>query len=487
MTNKPLLASLAIRSRLITLVLLLVASSWLNANPLLPGGETTAASLKGKHAFSQPAANMSLEERMNFNLGEAIFDKLWVSSPSSTTASDGLGPLYNARSCLRCHVNNGRGKPPEPNQAQSNARSLFLRLSIPPQNAEDQQALASGKLVAIPEPVYGAQLQDQSIQGLAAEGQVRLTYTYSTLTLAGGEEVELRQPHYSIDRLAYGNLHPQLRTSARITPPMLGLGLLEAIPESELEKNVASQQKHPAISGKLNKVWDHQLQKTVVGRFGWKAIQPNLKQQNAAAFIEDIGISTTIFPQGYGGCTSAQTDCRLLPDGNSEHLGGVEASPVMTQVLEFYTQTLAVPPRRNAQDAQVLAGEQIFKQLDCAACHRPNYTTAKSTSSHPINSLLENQSIWPYTDLLLHDMGAGLADNHSEFLAKGNQWRTPPLWGVGLTQLISGHSQLLHDGRARSIQEAILWHGGEAQASKQQFIALPKDQRQQLIHFVESL
>lgn len=482
MTNKTLLANLAIRSRLVTLALLLVASSWLNANPLLPGGETTTSSLSGKHSFSQYAANMSLEERMTFNLGQAIFGKLWVSSPSSTTASDGLGPLYNARSCLRCHVNTGRGKPPEPDQAQSNARSLFLRLSIPPQNAEDQQALASGKLAAIPEPIYGAQLQDQSIQGLAAEGQVRLTYTYSTLTLAGGEEVELRQPHYSIDQLAYGDLHPQLRTSARVTPPMLGLGLLEAIPESELEKNVATQKNHPLIAGKLNKVWDHQQQKTVVGRFGWKAIHPSLKQQNAAAFIEDIGISTTIFPQGYGGCTSAQTDCRLLPDGNSEHLGGVEASPIMTQVLEFYTQTLAVPPRRNAQDAQVLAGEKIFKQLDCAACHRPNYTTAKNALP-----LLKNQSIWPYTDLLLHDMGAGLADKHSEFLASGSQWRTPPLWGVGLTQLISGHSQLLHDGRARSIQEAILWHGGEAQASKQQFIALPKDQRQQLIHFVESL
>lgn len=482
MSNKTLLANLTINSRLATLVLLLVVSSWLNATPLLPGGETTATHLKGRHSFSQPATNMSLEERMDFNLGQAIFGKLWVSSPASTTASDGLGPLYNARSCLRCHVNNGRGKPPEPDTENANARSLFLRLSIPPQNSDHQKILASGKVAAIPEPVYGGQLQDQSIQGLAAEGRVSLTYTYSTLTLAGGEQVKLRQPHYSIRQLAYGDLHPQVQTSARVTPPMLGLGLLEAIPESELEKNVATQKAHPVIAGKLNRVWDYQAQKTAVGRFGWKAIHPSIKQQNAAAFIEDIGISTTIFPQGYGGCTSAQTDCRLLPDGNSEHLGGVEASPVMTQVLEFYTQTLAVPPRRNAQDAPVLAGEKLFKQLDCAACHRPHYTTAKNAQP-----LLANQSIWPYTDLLLHDMGEGLADNHSEFLAKGSQWRTPPLWGVGLTQLISGHSQLLHDGRARSIQEAILWHGGEAEASKQQFITLPKHQRQQLIKFVESL
>jgi len=482
MTNTTLLAKVASGSSIILLSLLPLASFGLNANPLLPGGETTFNTIADKNAFTQPAANMSLDERMSFNLGQAIFAKLWVSSPSSTTASDGLGPLYNARSCLSCHINNGRGHPPEADQLQTNARSLFLRLSIPPQNKKHQEALASGKTPFIPEPVYGGQLQDQSIQGLAAEGRIRLTYTYKTLVLAGGEQVELRQPHYTIDQLAYGDLHPQLRTSARVTPPMHGLGLLEAIPESELQNNVATQQKHPLISGKLNQVWDHQQQKTVIGRFGWKAVQPSLKQQNAAAFIEDIGISTDIFSQGYGGCTSAQTACRKLPDGNSEHLGGVEASPVMTEVLEFYTQTLAVPPRRNSQDKKVQAGEKLFYQLDCASCHRPHYITAKN--AHP---LLANQSIWPYTDLLLHDMGKGLADNHNEFLAEGNEWRTPPLWGIGLTQKVSGHTQLLHDGRARNVQEAILWHGGEAEASKQQFMALPKNQRQQLIHFVESL
>ena len=482
MPNKPLLAKFVTSSRVVLLLLLLVISSWLNANPQLPAGETTATRLTGQHSFSQHAANMTLEQRMDFNLGKAIFGKLWVSSPSSTTASDGLGPLYNARSCLRCHTNNGRGKPPEPDIANANARSLFLRLSIPPQNQQQQALLASGKHAFIPEPVYGGQLQDQSIQGLAAEGRVKLTYTVQTLTLAGGEQVELRQPHYSITKLAYGELHPQLRTSARVTPPMPGLGLLEAIPDSELQNNLAAQKNHPKIAGQLNQVWDIQQQKTVIGRFGWKAIHPSIKQQNAAAFIEDIGISTDIFPHGYGGCTSAQIDCRKLPDGNSEHLGGVEASPLMTEVLEFYVRTLAVPPRRNAEHPDVLAGEKLFKQLDCAACHRPHYVTDKN--AHP---LLASQSIWPYTDLLLHNMGEGLADEHSEFLAKGNQWRTPALWGVGLTQIISGHSQLLHDGRARNVQEAILWHGGEAKDSKQQFMALPKIQRQQLIDFVESL
>ncbi|HKM14501.1 MAG TPA: di-heme oxidoredictase family protein [Marinospirillum sp.] len=481
MPNKPLLARL-VSSKVASLLLLLIVSSWLNANPQLPAGETTATRLAGKHSFSQHAANMTLEQRMDFNLGQAIFGKLWVSSPSSTTASDGLGPLYNARSCLNCHTNNGRGQPPKPDTASANARSLFLRLSIPPQNQQQQALLTSGKQAFIPEPVYGGQLQDQSVQGLVAEGQVTLNYTFQTLALAGGEQVELRQPHYSITKPAYGELHPQLRTSARVTPPMPGLGLLEAISESELHNNVAAQKNHPEIAGQLNHVWDIQQQKTVIGRFGWKAIQPNLKQQNAAAFIEDIGISSAIFPQGYGGCTSTQSDCRRLPDGNSEHLGGVEASPLMTEVLEFYVRTLAIPPRRNAQKPEVLAGEKIFQQLDCAACHRPHYVTEKN--AHP---LLASQSIWPYTDLLLHNMGDGLADEHSEFLAKGNQWRTPALWGVGLTQLVSGHSQLLHDGRARNVQEAILWHGGEAESSKQQFMALPKHQRQQLIHFVESL
>lgn len=482
MTNKTLLAKLTVSSRLHLLLLLLTASFGINANPQFPGDKTTANHLNGKHTFLQHFANISLQERMDFNLGQAIFEKLWVSSPSSTTASDGLGPLYNARSCLRCHINNGRGHPPEANQQQANTRSLFLRLSIPPQNEQDKKLLASGEQAFIPEPIYGGQLQDQSIQGLAAEGRVRLTYTVQTQTLAGGEKVELRQPHYSIDKLAYGELHPQLRISARVAPPMPGLGLLEAIPESELHSNVLTQQKHPKIAGQLNQVWDIQQQKLTIGRFGWKAIHPSIKQQNAAALIEDIGISTNIYPQGYGGCTSAQSDCRKLPDGNSEHLGGVEASPLMTEVLAFYVRNLAVAPRRNAQQPKVLAGEKLFQQLDCAACHRPNYTTEKN--AHP---RLASQSIWPYTDLLLHNMGEGLADKHSEFLAKGNQWRTPALWGVGLTQMISGHSQLLHDGRARNVQEAILWHGGEAEHSKQQFISLPKNKRQQLIHFVESL
>lgn len=468
-------------SRYTLLVWLLVAASSTLANPEKPGGAVTLPNLLGSKSFSQPAPDMTLEQRMTFNLGRSIFTKLWVSSPASTTASDGLGPLYNARSCLQCHANNGRGHPPEPDSDRPHSISLLLRMSIPAQDEHQQAQLDQGQLGFIPEPVYGGQLQDQSVQGLAAEGRVQVQYSDQTVEFPDGEIVTLRQPHYHITALAYGELHKDLRLSARVAPPMHGLGLLEAIPEAELQKNV-EQQQELFISGRLNQVWDIQHQKTAVGRFGWKASHPSLKQQNAAAMIEDMGISSDLFPQGYGGCTASQDHCRRLPDGNSPHLDGVEASVAMTEVLEFYTRTLAVPPRRHQQHPDVLAGEKLFHQTGCQSCHRPSYTTRLDA-----NPLLAGQTIWPYTDLLLHDMGAGLADQHSEFLASGAEWRTPPLWGIGLTAVVSGHTQLLHDGRARNVQEAILWHGGEAEQVKQAFMNLPQQQRQQLIQFVESL
>lgn len=469
-------------SRLTLLSGLLVATPLLFANPQQPGGTTTLPTPQAAKSFSQPAANMTLEQRMDFNLGRSIFTKLWVSSPASTTASDGLGPLYNARSCLQCHANNGRGRPPEPDSDQPHAISLLLHLSIPAQDEHQQTLLDQGSLGHIPDPVYGSQLQDQSVQGLVAEGQVQVQYHYQTIQFPDGETVTLRRPEYSISQSAYGSLHPDLRLSARVAPPMHGLGLLEAIPEAELQKNVEQQQKAGQVSGRVNRVWDIQQQTTATGRFGWKATHPRLKQQNAAALFEDIGISSDLFPQGYGGCTSQQTDCRRLPDGNSPHLDGVEASIAMTDLLEFYTRTLAVPPRRNAQHPDVLAGEKLFHQVGCQSCHRPSYITDKNALP-----LLAEQQIWPYTDLLLHDMGAGLADQHSEFLASGAEWRTPPLWGIGLTAVVSGHTQLLHDGRARNLQEAILWHGGEAEEVRQAYMKLSRQERQQLIQFVESL
>lgn len=449
-----------------------------------PGGEATQSRAVSRGVLQQFSATLPLDARMDVTLGRSIFNKLWVSSPSSTTASDGLGPLFNARSCAGCHLQNGRGRTPDTHQNEDKAVSLLLRLSVPqPESMSPAHAEQYKTLGLIPEPVYGAQLQNFSVQGLPAEGQLKVSYEPLSVFFADGEEVILQKPIYSIESLSYGELSTEVRMSARIAPPMHGLGLLEAISEDDLLANEASEAwLELGINGHLNRVWDRQHQQTRIGRFGWKALHPSLHQQNAAALFEDIGISSTFFPEGFGACTPAQTQCLGLPDGNSPHLDGVEASNAMVDLLTSYTRHLAVVDRFESDDETHRQGRQLFYEVGCHACHRPSYQTSSSAPEG-----LANLTIWPYTDLLLHDMGDGLADDHAEFDAKGREWKTPPLWGVGLAPEINGSRHLLHDGRARNVLEAILWHGGEAQMVRDRFLALDKTSREALLLFIESL
>ncbi|WP_286240678.1 di-heme oxidoredictase family protein [Neptuniibacter halophilus] len=448
------------------------------------GGATTHYKAADSKAFSHPAANMPFAQQMDYRLGLGIFKKLWVAAPSSTTASDGLGPLYNARSCMQCHRNNGRGHTPDPDNPADNAISLFLRLSIPPQTEAQRQALASGRLGSIPEPVYGNQLQDFAVSGLSAEGRLRISYREFQITLNGGEQVSLRKPEYHIDDPQFGPLHPQLMTSPRLTPPMIGLGLLERIPQQAiLALSDPDDRDGDGISGRANWVWDQAAQGKALGRFGWKAGMPNLQQQNSAAFNGDIGISTADARNPYGDCTKAQHACLRLAHGASPIHADLEAAPEMDRTVLFFSQHIAVPARRNADNPDVLAGKQLFLQTGCARCHQPDFVTA-TDSQRPA---LSQQKIWPYTDLLLHDMGDGLADQRPEFAANGREWRTPPLWGIGLTRLVSGHTHFLHDGRARSLLEAILWHGGEARSARDNVVNMPVSDRAKLIKFLESL
>ena len=448
------------------------------------GGATTHHKAIDRHAFSLPAANLPFKKGLDFKLGNSIFKKLWVPAPSSTTASDGLGPLYNARSCMQCHIRDGRGHTPDDSKPEDNAVSLFLRLSIPPQNEEQEQALAAGRIGVVPEPTYGAQLQDFAVTGLSAEGQMQIRYSEETITLSGGETVSLRRPSYAISDLGYGPLHPETMLSPRIAPPMIGLGLLESIPEASI---LALSDPHDrdsnGISGKANKVWDQQTKTAALGRFGWKAGSPTLNQQNNSAFNGDIGISTPYAVSPYGECTQKQENCLTMANGDSPHLDGFEASTSMVELLLFYTRHIAVPARRDANNPDVLAGKQVFYESGCISCHQPTFTTANIAGLPE----LSNQLIWPYTDLLLHDMGEELADNRPEFLANGSEWRTPPLWGIGLTKTISGQTHYLHDGRARTLLEAILWHGGEAEHAKQNVMNISVQDRDNLIKFLESL
>ncbi|MCV4281398.1 di-heme oxidoreductase family protein [Pseudomonas capsici] len=441
----------------------------------LSGGSATVRK-SDQNAFSMPSANLSPVRRLDFSVGNSFFRNPWVIAPSTTTARDGLGPLFNTNACQNCHIKDGRGHPPEP--GDSNAVSMLVRLSIPDSTAYAEVIKRNG---VVPEPTYGGQLQDMSVPGVAPEGKVRVEYDPLTLRFRDGMTVELRQPTLRITQLGYGPMHPYTHASARIAPPMIGLGLLEAIPEAAILANADPDDKNDnGISGRPNWVWDDAQQKVVMGRFGWKAGQPTLNQQNAHAFAGDMGLTTRL--KTADDCTPAQTDCRNAPNGNGPD-GEPEVSDNILRLVEFYTRNLAVPARRNVDDPQVLAGKNLFFKAGCQQCHTPQFTT-RADAAEPE---LANQVIRPYSDLLLHDMGEGLADNRTEFQATGREWRTPPLWGLGLTQTVSGHTQLLHDGRARNVMEAILWHGGEAQAAQRQVLAFDADQRAALLAFLNSL
>lgn len=445
-----------------------------------PGGAATSFKAVNRSVFSHPSATIDFRRQLDFRVGDGVFRKLWTSSPSSTTASDGLGPLYNARSCQSCHLKDGRGRPPA---AGEEAVSMFLRLSIPPQTSQHQDLLSSLRVPVIPDPVYGTQLQNFSVQGLHAEGSLRVGYSEFPVDLSDGETVMLRRPVYGIDRLQYGPLHSQVMLSPRVAPQMIGLGLLEAIPEGDLLVRADPEDADgDGIAGQPNRVWSPDLQRIATGRFGWKAGAATIADQTAFAFTGDIGLSTHLTPASHGDCTPAQTLCRQGPTGDGP-AEGVEVPRRMFDLVVFYTRNLAVPVRRDPQTAAVLRGKALFAAAGCAGCHVPRHQTGKAGVPAELAGLV----IWPYTDLLLHDMGEGLADHRPEGLANGRQWRTAPLWGIGLTRTVSGHDFLLHDGRARNLLEAILWHDGEARRARLNVIQMSRNQRHDLLAFIQSL
>ncbi|MCD5987392.1 c-type cytochrome [Pseudomonas sp. CDFA 553] len=441
----------------------------------LAGGKATV-NKRDVNAFSMPSANLSPVRRLDFSVGNSFFRSPWVIAPSTTTARDGLGPLFNTNACQNCHIKDGRGHPPE--QDDVNAVSMLVRLSIPDDPAQAELIKKNGVL---PEPVYGGQLQDMAVPGVEPEGRVRIEYEPMPVRFRDGTVVELRKPTLSITHLGYGPMHPETRASVRVAPPMIGLGLLEAIPDAAILANADPDDKDgDGISGRPNWVWDDEQQTVALGRFGWKAGQPNLNQQNVHAFSGDMGLTTSL--RNFDDCTPTQTDCLAAPKGNGPD-GEPEVSDNILRLVLFYSRNLGVPARRNIENPQVLAGKNLFYEAGCQQCHTPQFKTRHDAAEPE----LANQVIRPYSDLLLHDMGAELADNRTEFQATGREWRTPPLWGIGLTQTVSGHTQFLHDGRARDLLEAVLWHGGEAQAAQRQVLAFDAEQRAALLAFLNSL
>ncbi len=444
-----------------------------------PAGAATVRARRNADAFSQLSGNMPFAREMDFKLGNALFRKTWVAAPASTQGSDGLGPLLNARGCQDCHLKDGRGHPPE--GPEDGRVSMFLRLSIPGGTAEEIE----GWLATRPDPTYGGQLQDLAIPGHAAEGRMEITYTEQTVTLADGLTVSLRVPEYAFVNPGYGPPDPNLMLSPRVAPQMIGLGLLEAIPAADiLAREDPDDADGDGISGRAQIVPSVEYGVPMLGRFGLKGGAPTVREQSAAAFSGDMGLSTPLHPDPWGDCSEAQTACRTAPTGQEPGIrDGLEVDARSLDLVTFYARNLAVPERRKLDDPQVLRGKAVFYSLNCQACHTPKHVTHR-LQDQPEQSF---QLIWPYTDLLLHDMGEGLADHRPEGRATGSEWKTPPLWGIGLTKLVSGHTYFLHDGRARSLLEAVLWHGGEAQAARDGVVGLPTEDRDALIAFLESL
>ncbi len=430
------------------------------------GGDTTRE-VTGRNSFGFPAPTLSNEERRVFEIGDSFFTQNWVTAPASTDARDGLGPMMNAQACSSCHLLDGRGTPAS---TEDGDLGLLVRLSVPGSNG------VSG---VEPHPVYGDQLQDRSILGVDAEGELVITYDEQPGTLADGTEYSLRAPTYTIENPAYGPLGDDLLISPRLAPQVIGVGLLEAIPETDV---VAAEDPEDAdgdgISGRANRAWNPRTERLELGRFGWKANVPTVESQVAAAFSGDIGITSELLPDA--SCTPTQTACADTPNG-----GEPELDESRLGSITFYSRTLAVPAMRDSDSDEVRAGAELFTEYGCASCHTPTQQTG--TLDDVGVEALADQTFSPYTDLLLHDMGDGLADGRPDFEASGTEWRTPPLWGLGLIPDVNGERFLLHDGRARTIEEAILWHGGEADAAAEAFRSADLSDRTALLDFLDAL
>ena len=441
----------------------------------LTSRDSASALFSRAATFLVPAADLPVDARPRFRAGQALARQPWVKAPSSTDARDGLGPLYDARSCLACHFKGGRGiVPPDDGRL---ATGTVVRLSIL------GSALRGGPL---PEPTYGHQLQRKTIDAsaalggrnvrLPAEGTAHVEWETKPFVYPDGRTVALRRPRLKIQRLGYGPLNERLQTSLRHAPPLYGLGLIDLIAaESILARADPNDADGDGISGRPNFVWSRQTQAKTLGRYGWKANQPTLRHQVTAALVGDIGITSDLYPDET--CTEPQTACLTAPRGSEPD--GVEISADLVELIADFNRSLAVPARRKPEHPMVKAGQRHFAAMGCASCHTPSHRTA-TTQRWPH---LSDRQFSPYTDLLLHDMGEGLADGRPDFEATGNEWRTAPLWGVGLSRTVHEHAGLLHDGRARSVEEAILWHGGESAKSRTAFTHADADARRELLAF----
>jgi CxxC motif-containing protein (DUF1111 family) len=426
------------------------------AHTALSGGATTVFDATAT-AFSHPAPNLGGASAALHETGDEEFSAVFVPGPAAEDA--GLGPVFDNVSCEACHLGDGRGRPPEDGVSFS---SLLFRSSVAGFGAHGGPK---------PVPGFGGQLQLRANPGVTPEVRALVTYVESKGAFADGSEYRLQVPQYTITG-EYLALPATLLFSPRVAPAVFGLGLLEAVPEEEIRELAYRRDRHSAISGRLNYVWDERRQRRAMGRFGWKANAPNLVQQTAGAYNGDMGVTSNLFPTE--SCVGQYPGCASHP---------AEVSDEIVAAVAFYTRSLGVPARRNLDDGTTQQGERLFYISGCDGCHTPTLRTGFLRGVPEVS----NQTIHPYTDLLLHDMGPALADGRPDFQASGSEWRTPPLWGIGLVGTVNGHTNFMHDGRARSLLEAVLWHGGEAKEARDRVLRLSATQRGALVAFLGSL
>jgi CxxC motif-containing protein (DUF1111 family) len=433
-----------------------------NLDERMSGGLLATTFDAGASAYGQPVAGLSPRDEQVFAFGDKMFDTRFVQGPASVFS--GLGPLYNQTSCAGCHNHEGRGRMPD---FGDQYESVLFKISLP---GKDEYG------APLPVPGFGHQIQDRAVFGENPEARVRVEWLDKDFTFPDGTKTSLRFPNFTVQN-AYRPFPAGVLLSPRLTRPNYGMGLVDAIPEENILKNAdPNDANKDGISGKANYVFDYiNGRNRVLGKIGWKASVVNVKSQVAKALLEDIGVTSSIFPQKIGIDQEQYRSAYVGP--------GPDVPDSVIHALTFYMQSLCVPARRNVDDPDVVKGQALFNGIGCVKCHVDVQKTKVDSRFRPVSG----QTIRPYSDFLLHDMGPDLSDGRPEYEAEASEWRTPPLWGIGLSKKVSGHGQLLHDGRARSFEEAILWHGGEAEKARNSYSRLTAASRKSLQKFLESL
>ena len=461
----------------------------------LSGGEASIQKTQSD-AFSEHSSNMTSTERIKtFNLGDDFFNNPWVEGSASTSSRDGLGGLFNNNACQDCHIRDGRGHAPV-DENDIDFDSMLFRAAKSNISFEEEDNILQSLQANVPDSYFGGQLQQHGITGVSPEVNLEVSYHNTTVSFEDGTVYNLRTPTWTITSYsAQQSFEDDTVFSARVAPPMIGLGLLALISESDIiNQEDINDADADGISGKANYVWSVANEAIALGRFGWKAGQPSILEQSAGAFVNDMGLTNRLHQNET--CTSTQQDCLDAPNGDGDSINdyNFEVSDIVMDAIAFYSSHLAVPERRDAYSEQVQAGKTLFMEAGCQGCHTESYTTIIDADKPE----LSEQVIFPYTDMLLHDMGADLADFNQnnkpvpsdmlyEFLATATEWRTPPLWGLGLAKVVDPKATFLHDGRAETIMEAVLWHGGEAESAKQKILQFTHAERDSLLAFLNDL